>query len=470
MSSPNVEDNYISIYNTYDYLNDFYSSNFLDDKVKHRAKLDELLSYPLHRKFIFKSSGYLINNNFTVNCESDDFFTLKVETNLRFKILLNNNLVFSNDEFFENLKNMNNLNKNSPDSSRKEVNFYEINSFNSKQLCLNKNSLNQITIFYQFYYDRSLEEEEGEEQATNPVFEKHFSKLFSKSKYLGSEVNRIKAHFIISYIKHSRLNEFKTTDFLPFAPYEKFKLDKYKILNDLEVLTCQVNEKNLNLKEKIKTKVFVCPESCAEAEKESICHIVYEAGIIPNSGGSFIITKQSENLKYYATELPKAGLDYFITDIKLGYEEDFKKFSHQANVVLFKNYIVKIDVNSTLNEDDSFIFYKKDFVISKGNTDNIENINNRNSNENTNSNTNEAYKNTNADVQSNQKLENYNGLDTYVVLNAKVICDNSEELMDNKNQGEFDKSDDNSKIPVFLSFKKSTFHKNFNFGISFYFH
>lgn len=57
LSSPNIEGNYISVFNTYDYLNDFYSSNFLEDKLSYKLKLEELVEFPFTRKFIHKVSG-----------------------------------------------------------------------------------------------------------------------------------------------------------------------------------------------------------------------------------------------------------------------------------------------------------------------------------------------------------------------------------------------------------------------------
>jgi len=390
----------------------------MEDKHSHKIKLEDLIELPIKRKFIYKTSGYLLNN-ITSNCENE-FFNLKVETNLRFKIILNNHLIFNNDDYFESIKNLNNLNKNSPDPKRPNVNFNEINTFNSKNLCLNKNTLNQITIFYQFYYDKDLENESNTENTTY-LFDQEFSKFYKRNIYDKNNLNKnnknknsindTKAHFILSYIKDQKIYNFKTLNFIPFAPYESFKLDKSKITNDIEILNCNVNEKNYKFSEKIKTKIFLCPDTCNDSEENSICKKAFNSGIIPNTGGNFITTIHNHDLKFYAIEFPKSGLDYMITDLKLGYEDDFKKFSQQTNTFLFKNYMVKIEVNSTLNEDDSFLFYKKDLIIDKNN--NLENI--------------------------NEKDTNYNN-DTFVILNVKVICDNSEEIT----YGEIDKNNENS--------------------------
>lgn len=390
----------------------------MEDKFSHKIKLEDLIEFPIKRKFIYKTSGYLLNN-ITNNCENE-FFNLKVETNLHFKIILNNNIIFTNDDYFESLKNLDNLNKNFPDPKRPNVNFYEINTFNSKNLCLNKNTLNQITIFYQFYYDKDIENDSNTENTTY-LFEQEFSKFFksnvsdknkqninSKNK---NTINNIKAHFILSYVKDHKIHNFKTLNFIPFTPYESFKLDKSKITSDIEILNCNVNDKNYKFTEKIKTKIFLCSDPCIDSEENSICKKAFNSGIIPNTGGNFITTIYNNNLKFYAIEFPKSGLDYMITDLKLGYEDDFKKFSQQANTMLFKNYIVKIEVNSTLNEDDSFLFYKKDLVIDKSNA--LEII--------------------------NDKDTNYNN-DTFIILNAKLICDNSEEIT----YAEIDKNNENS--------------------------
>ena len=396
LSSPNIENNNINIFNKYELLNDFYSSNFLEDKISHKIKLNEIIS-DLKDKFIFKSSGYLINN-ITKNCENE-FFSLKVETNLRFKITINNNFNFDNDEFFENLKNIHNTNLNSPDSSRANVNFYEINTFNSKKICLIKNSLNQISIFSQFYFHKNSEE--------NKINLNPFEDFFTENK---KNKKKEEAHFIISYIKDSKVYEFKTTDFIPFAPFEKFRLDKNTILSDVKVLSCKTTNHEIKLKDIIK-KNFICPEICMESEKNSICRTAYENGVIPNTGGNFIISKKKENLTLYGSELPKIGLDYMITDLKLGYEEDFKKFSQQANTLLFKNYMVKIEVNSTLNEDDSFLFYKKDLIKEKKNL-------------------------------INEKI--------YIILNAKIICDNTQETSHDLEQSE-KREINNSKIFILIN-------------------
>lgn len=417
LSSPNIEGNYISVFNTYDYLNDFYSSNFLEDKLSYKLKLEELVEFPFTRKFIHKVSGYLVNN-ITNDCESDSF-NFKVETNLRFKLILNNNLIFSNDEYFESLKNLNSLSKNNPDANKPNVDFNEINTFNSKSICLNKGSLNQITIFYQFHYDKSLENElDPSEKAS--FFSKEFAKFYSdqtgKNTFGKLDGKNFKAHFTLSYVKDKKVFAFRPTDFIPFAPYDKFRLEKPRLLRDSEALSCKATEKSVDFSEKIKTKIFVCPESCAEAQPESLCRKAYENGVVPGSGGSLIITKQNESLKFTAAEFPKIGLDYMISDLKLGYEEDFKKFSQQANSLLFKNYIVKIDVNSTLNEDDSFLFYKKDLVFAGRKAENA--------------------------GSAKQDKE-----DVFIVLNAKIICDNSEEVSFSSGESDgIDKASESSTI------------------------
>ncbi len=118
-----MENNEINIYNTYQYLNDFYSSNFLEEKMSYKIKLDRFLKFPIENKFIYKTHGYLINN-ITSNCEYESM-SLKVETNLRFKIILNNNIIFSNDDHFDSLINLDNLNKNSPDPKIQKIDFNE---------------------------------------------------------------------------------------------------------------------------------------------------------------------------------------------------------------------------------------------------------------------------------------------------------------------------------------------------------
>jgi len=433
ISSPNIENNFISIYNTYDYLNDFYSSNFLEDKKSYKVKLEDLLSFPFERKFIHKASGYIVNN-ITNNCENESF-SFKVETNLRFKIILNNNLIFSNDEYFESLKNLKNLNQNSPDPNRPKVNFNEINTFNSKSICLNKASLNQISIFYQFYYDKGIENELDPNEKMS-FFSKEFEKFYfpnnnsnnknnnekdNKNIFHSFDNKNLKAHFTLSYVKDKKVFDFKPTDFIPLVPYQNFMLEKPRIIRDSVILSCKATEKSFSFSEKLKTKIFLCPESCAEAQVESICRKANANGVIPASGGSIIITKQNESLKLSAAEFPKLGLDYMITDLKLGYEEDFKKFTQQANSLLFKNYMVKIDVNSTtLNEDDSFLFYKKDLVLRKFN------------------------KAAQAQKEEEGNAEVVTSDDAYIVLNAKIICDNSEEVSYSSSEDGFDKANERS--------------------------
>lgn len=333
------------------------------------------------------------------------------------------------------MKNLHNLNKNAPDANRPKVDFNEINTFNSKSICLSKDSLNQISVFYQFHYDKSLENELNPDEKTS-FFSKEFAKFYSANKnennfntnnlnnnnnnniFKSFDIKNFKAHFMLSYTKQKKLFGFKPTDFIPFAPYEKLILEKPAISRDSVILSCKASEKSFNFSEKIKTKIFVCPENCAEAHPESICRKAYENGVIPASGGSLIITKQNESLKLVPMEMPKVGLDYLISDLKLGYEEDFKKFSQQANSLLFRNYVLKIDVNSTLNEDDSFLFYKKDLVFmqqSKGN----------------------------AEGDKGDEVKD----DAYVVVNAKIICDNSEEVAynsgdNNNNNNSFEKANE----------------------------
>jgi len=397
-----VENNEINIYNTYQYLNDFYSSNFLEEKMSYKIKLDRFLKFPIENKFIYKTHGYLINN-ITSNCEYESM-SLKVETNLRFKIILNNNIIFSNDDHFDSLINLDNLNKNSPDPKIQKIDFNEISTFNSKKFCLTKNSINQLTILYQFYYEKNKENKSENNLHNGKIQNNLFSEEISNFFHSKNSINSKQAYFFLSYVKDKKIINFETTDFIPFVPYENFLLKKSVIYENIEILNCKVEEKNFNFSEKIKTKIFSCPDICSQSDKYSICRKVFENGIIPNTGGNFILTHQNQVIKYYSVEFPKIGLDHMITDIKLGYEDDYKKFSRQANAILFKNHIIKIDVNTFLNEDDSFLFYKKDLIFDKNNFDDINNYNSENIND--------------------KKFAE----DSYIVINVKIVCENSEEL------------------------------------------
>ena len=193
-------------------------------------------------------------------------------------------------------------------------------------------------------------------------------------------------------------------DFIPIQPFAKYCFNTDEL--NIERLVCSTKLKTILQKDKM-NKIFYCPRDCKSSNSQSssktnlkkiinskrdskllskkdlntnICDQAVREKIITNKGGQFTISKYNnsnsnnenylnnindERYKIKSLDYNLVGLNFMITEIKLGYIEDLSKNTVEANNILTKNYIIKINKenkNYESHSDSSFVFYKKNIV------------------------------------------------------------------------------------------------------------
>jgi hypothetical protein len=153
--------------------------------------------------------------------------------------------------------------------------------------------------------------------------------------------NAREADFKISIIESEAGNllTLGNKDFIPFKPFEHFNIDKDDLYNDIETVDCSA----VNLK----SPVGLCTHECINAPTINICKSSFENNIIPFQGGLI----SSKVLDY-----GQIGLNYLITEVKLGYINEYHNFSEQVQAQLSQNYHINIDKQAT----GSFLFSKRE--------------------------------------------------------------------------------------------------------------
>jgi hypothetical protein len=131
----------------------------------------------------------------------------------------------------------------------------------------------------------------------------------------------------------------KTSDFIPLTPFENYNVKKTD-LKDFEVLNCV----SAGLTEHT---IGSCRAECIQSTSMNICKASYEKGLILKIGG-FIGRK---HLIYNLI-----GLDYLITEVKLGYTHEYKALEIDMKNQLNQIYTLNMDKSNI----GSFLFYKKE--------------------------------------------------------------------------------------------------------------
>lgn len=258
--------------------------NLFDDNPRKLQKY----SYQIPEKNIefVKFSGFLINNS-----KSD--FKLKIESNCLFIIIINSKVIYMQSVQSSGI-------------------------INTESFKLMKKSANQIEI---------------------------------------QIVNQKNLKFNLSLTKDNKIVELSLFDFIPIEPFKEICYNKKDILTDsMEHLTCNRRIKTIDISKNDKT--YYCSSNCIEKtikditinEDESnfqICQEAYIQGKTTQSGGLIYFSdidleKQSRNkLILNSFNYNYIIINNLIQEVKLGYYEDFNKYTKEASESLFKNYILK---------------------------------------------------------------------------------------------------------------------------------
>jgi hypothetical protein len=216
-------------------------------------------------------------------------------------------------------------------------------------------------------------------------------------------------NFSIFHVTNKEKVEFKNSDFIPVFD-NQFCLSKFDFFNKLEVLNCNSTLNNINIKE---NKFYFCDEQCRdEVESKSrstinICKTAFDKGLIPYKGGLVNLVVKNHQLQIDSFDYPFLGLDEGITELKLGYIEDFQKMTKESSEQKFKNYMLNLNSKDT-NPEHSFLFYKKGIIH-----DNLKEV----------------------------------------LINVKILCDNSNQFLENSKILLDSDYDDNESLKKLLKNK-----------------
>jgi hypothetical protein len=304
VNSPNIRNSTIMNYNFLDLFNNIEKKVEFEKKIETKFKIIKLNGYMVYNPL---KNDTLLDENTSITNE----VKFKIKSNSNFLIIMNSKIIFLNT--VEGKENKSDLNS----SSNNPV-FY------SENLKLNFPSLNEIQIVIK---------------------------------------NKENLNFQISMINKNN-KEIPQFEFIPFLPGENLCLDKKHFINNIESIEC---DKSFTSG---KNKYYFCDAQCAKKEienssnlnKKPICKTAFEKNIINPKGGFLSFSFADSNPTKYDFNL--LGIDEMITEVKLGYIEDFKKYTREASQLIYENYKLALNIQDN-NPDDSFLFYKKNIISNK---------------------------------------------------------------------------------------------------------
>lgn len=172
--------------------------------------------------------------------------------------------------------------------------------------------------------------------------------------------------FHIYFIPSSSSDLLSSLTYIPMTPNIKAYLPLPKeIVSYLQPLDCDKNFNSINT-DTYSLYKFVCKGICKE-NHESICYKAYTKGYISMRGGIIGLRQNSvSEVEIIKNDFNMAGVYEMITNVKLGYYDDYNKNSEYAKEKIFKDYTIKMNLNKErVNKGDSFVMYKKSIIMEK---------------------------------------------------------------------------------------------------------
>jgi hypothetical protein len=306
VNSPNIRNSTIMNYNFLDLFNNIENKVEYEKKIANQFKL-----LNLHGYMVYNPLDNVTISDGNISVSNTHELKLKIESNSNFLVILNSKIIFLNTAEAK---------ENRPDSN---TNF-NIPIFYSENLKLNFPSLNDIQILIK---------------------------------------NKANLDFKISMINKNNI-ELSNLEFIPFLPGENLCLDKKYFINNIESIDC---EKTFTSG---KNKFYFCDAQCSKKKtdkfsnenKKSICKTAFDKNILTPKGGFLSFSYADSNP--IKLDFNLLGIDEMITEVKLGYIEDFKKYTREASQLIYENYKLALNIQDS-NPDDSFLFYKRNIITDK---------------------------------------------------------------------------------------------------------
>ena len=231
--------------------------NFLHLFTDIDRKYENLKKYQIEKQFKFiKLSGFLTNNK-------EKYVKIRVESNAKFKFILNSQIIFHTDVEGETID--------------------SIDNFTSQSFKILSRSLNEFSIII--------------------------------SNSLTSDTKKLNFKFELIEIdsKTNNLIELFSSDFIPIIPGSKLTLMKSDFFSDLHIIDCE--EKLENFSKIIKEKsYYYCDKKCFEHTKnDSICKKSFEKNKLTKSGGLInIFINKNNQPETKRMDMNVLGIDFVI--------------------------------------------------------------------------------------------------------------------------------------------------------------
>lgn len=170
-----------------------------------------------------------------------------------------------------------------------------------------------------------------------------------------------KTFFSLNFLIDEDNFESTSKQFIPIPPNNiiDFEIKDLNYFFEPKVLKCNTKLNDLNLN----NQTVICPSFCqfssTKFDDPYVCELALKENLLPEIGG---LINYNHNRKISRLDNYHLGLNYLITDLKLGYYEDIKKNFFSRDNLNKQNFIFKLNNYKEISEK-SFIFYKKQFVF-----------------------------------------------------------------------------------------------------------
>ncbi len=206
--------------------------------------------------------------------------------------------------------------------------------------------------------------ENSSEFKENRIF---YSNFFKKTESLNEisiyivKSNKNPIYFTLNLLIDDDDIESSSTQFIPTSPNNQidFTIEELNYFFSPKKVECSTH---FNEPQSLNQTLF-CPSFCLYSTNltntPSICELALKKNYLPKIGG-LIHFSQKGSISYLDNY--HLGLNYLITDLKLGYYEDLKKNFFSVDNLNSKNFIFKLNNYKEYSER-SFLFYKKQYAL-----------------------------------------------------------------------------------------------------------